>query len=54
MMALRSPEYAVYYGDNGHTMAFRFAEDIVIVEEENWLGIYGMNVTFAGTYKRVR
>jgi hypothetical protein len=23
------------------------------VNEENWLGMYGMNVTFAGTYRRV-
>lgn len=38
--------------DPPHIISLRFENDRLIVEEENWLGTYGMNVFFFGEYDR--
>ena len=38
--------------EKGHTITLTFVVDGLEVAEENWFGIYGMNVSFAGTYRR--
>ena len=38
--------------ERGHEIILAFAGDSVEVTEENWPGIYGMNVNFNGSYKR--
>lgn len=35
-----------------HTVLLRFEGESLTIEEANWLGAYGMNVTFAGHYRR--
>jgi hypothetical protein len=35
-----------------HQVRLLFQGDRLIVEERNWLGIYGMNVSFIGEYRR--
>lgn len=37
-----------------HTIRLSFEGERLRVEEENYLGIYGMNVNFIGEYRRVR
>lgn len=37
----------------GHVLTFTFHDDVVEVAERNAVGVYGIGVTFAGTYKRV-
>lgn len=36
----------------GHLIVLKFSGDTLQVTEENWVGIYGMNVNFEGTYRR--
>jgi hypothetical protein len=36
----------------GHLLSFTFEDDVLKVEEQNSHGLYGMNVSFEGTYKR--
>ncbi len=45
---------AHYSAQDGHRMVFTFEEGILLVHEEGEMGIYGMGVTFDGTYRRVR
>ena len=35
-----------------HSISLAFEGDGLVVEEQNWLGIYGMNVNFIGEYRR--
>jgi hypothetical protein len=38
--------------ERGHELVIVFTADGLDVTEENWVGVYGMNVSFVGTYKR--
>ena len=38
--------------ERGHEIVITFTADGLEVAEENWVGIYGMNVSFIGSYKR--
>lgn len=38
--------------ESGHEIVLIFHGDALIIKEKNWVGRYGMNVTFEGTYKR--
>lgn len=35
-----------------YKLALNFQEDSLVISEENWTGVYGMNVTFQGEYHR--
>jgi hypothetical protein len=35
-----------------HNVKISFRDDCLVVTEENWLGVYGMNVTFRGEYRK--
>jgi len=39
-------------GEEGHQIVLIFSADSLEVTEENWVGVYGMNVNFVGTYQR--
>ena len=39
-------------GGDPHHVKLTFTDDCLTVSEENWLGVYGMNVTFTGEYRR--
>lgn len=36
----------------GHKIVLKFTGDCLEVEEDNYFGLYGINVCFIGTYKR--
>lgn len=46
-----------YQWEHGDGLLYRavltFRADGLYITEENWIGVYGMNVTFAGNYERV-
>jgi hypothetical protein len=45
--------YSGKVGNHGpHRMEIKIDGDVLSVSEENWLGQYGMNVHFMGTYKK--
>ncbi|MEJ5084141.1 hypothetical protein [Brucella pseudogrignonensis] len=40
-------------GKPDHTLRMRFLDNDLIIEEENAWGVYGANVSFEGTYRKV-
>lgn len=38
--------------ERGHVIVLTFSGETLEVREDNWLGIYGMNVNFEGTYRK--
>jgi len=40
------------HSDGDYRVKLRFRGDTLEVQEENWLGVHGMNVTFEGRYRR--
>jgi hypothetical protein len=46
-------EYSgAYLGGKSYRAWLRFTNGHLVVTEENWLGIFGMNVNFSGTYAK--
>ena len=47
-------EEDIYYPfrNDAHRVKIEFDGDAIILTEENWFGIYGHNVTFAGEYRK--
>jgi len=53
---MRGPDAIEFYDYNGtdtHIVRMTFNEAELVVDEDNWIGRYGLNVNFIGTYKRV-
>lgn len=44
--------YEAKYNGETHSIRMIFDGDILVIEEKNYIGVYGMNVTFNGTYRR--
>ncbi|MBP2232629.1 hypothetical protein J2847_005960 [Azospirillum agricola] len=45
-------EHHEYNGSETYSILLKFDGDDILVEEENWLGRYGMNVNFIGSYRK--
>jgi hypothetical protein len=45
-------EYQEQNGDKIYRLSLKFQGDSISVSEENWVGMFGMNVNFSSDYKR--